>query len=298
MSETTYAGIEAGGTKFMCVVGTGPYYISQELRIDTTSPDETLAKCLDFFGAHPGFVALGIASFGPLELRRGNDRFGQVTETPKPGWTGADLVGPIRDAFDVPVAIDTDVNGAALAEARWGAAAGLSNALYLTVGTGIGGGAVIDGKPVHGLVHPEMGHVSVQRAPDDTFPGICPFHGDCLEGLASGPAIQARWGRPADELGADTTEAVDIESATLASGIRQFVYVLAPERVIIGGGVAQLPGLHAAVQAKLLSEMAGYGVQPEHRRRFVVPPGLGDRSGVAGALALAVDVSAVDISES
>ena len=289
MAETTFAGIEAGGTKFVCVVGGGPEDISDRARIETTDPDTTLAACLEFFDDHPGFASLGIASFGPLELRRDQPGYGRIATTPKPGWSGVDLVGPLRARYGVPVSIDTDVNGAALAESRWGAGVGLSNIVYLTVGTGIGGGAVVAGRPMHGLVHPEMGHVSVERIKGDTFAGRCPFHGDCLEGLASGPSISDRWGRSAEELGDLLDQAVDIEARTLASGIRQIVYTLAPELVIVGGGVSKLPNLHEAIQQALIAEMAGYGVLADQRNGFVVPPGLGDDAGVAGALALAMD---------
>ena len=287
MADRMYGGIEAGGTKFVAVVGSGPDDIVDRVRIDTTDPDTTIGNCLEFFARHDGLRSIGIASFGPLELRPSHPDHGRITTTPKPGWSGTDLMGPFRDRFGIPVAIDTDVNGAALAEVRWGAAAGLRNAVYLTVGTGVGGGAVIDGRPISGLVHPEMGHVSVSRLPGDDFPGICPFHGDCLEGLACGPAIEARWGRPAQEL-EDVERVVEIEAATIAAGLRQVVYVLAPERIVFGGGVSKLPGIHAAVNDALVAQMAGYALMAEHEADFVVSPGLGDNSGVAGALALAI----------
>lgn len=290
MTDATFAGIEAGGTKFVCVVGSGPENIVDRVRIDTTDPETTLAACLEFFDGHAGFASLGIAAFGPLELRPNHPQYGHVTTTPKPGWGQSDLVGPFRDRYGVPVSLDTDVNGAAMAESRWGAGVGFSNIVYLTVGTGIGGGALVDGHPIHGLVHSEMGHVSVERIAGDTFPGSCPFHGDCLEGLACGPAIADRWGRPAEELGDIIDQVVDIEARTLASGVRQIVYVLAPELVIVGGGVSKLPGLHGAIQQALITEMAEYGVLAGHRDEFVVAPGLGDDAGVAGALALAMDV--------
>jgi fructokinase len=289
MTDQLYGGIEAGGTKFVGVVGDGPHGIIDRVRVDTTDPTTTLGALFDFFKRHPGIRSIGIASFGPLELRHSHPDFGRITKTPKQGWSGTDLVGPFVERFDVPVAIETDVNGAALAEVRWGAASGLHNAVYLTVGTGVGGGAVVDGRPVSGLVHPEMGHVSIARRSGDEFAGICPFHGDCLEGLASGPAIAARWGKPAEELD-DVAEVVEIEAATIAAGLRQVVYVLAPERIVFGGGVSKLPGIHAAVNRALIGEMSGYAVMPEHEDGFVVPPGLGDDAGVSGALALAMGV--------
>ena len=219
MTGDLFGGIEAGGTKFVCVVGNGPHDIIDRRRIDTTDPEGTLQECLGFFGSHRGIVAIGIASFGPLELRRSHPDYGRITTTPKPGWSGTDLIRPFAEQLGVPIVIDTDVNGAALAEVRWGAASGLRNAVYVTVGTGVGGGAVVDGTPVTGLVHPEMGHVSISRLPGDDFAGVCPFHGDCFEGLASGPAIEARWGRPA-ELAEDTDLMVEIEAATIAAGLR------------------------------------------------------------------------------
>lgn len=287
VTDELYGGIEAGGTKFVCVVGHGPDEILDRERIDTTDPATTLMQCLEFFARHESIRALGIASFGPLELRRSRPDYGHITNTPKPGWSGADLIGPFVEELGVPVAIDTDVNGAALAEVRWGAAQGLRNAVYLTVGTGVGGGAVIDGKPVAGLVHPEMGHVSISRIPGDDFAGVCPFHGDCFEGMACGPAIEARWGRPAETV-EDTDRMVEIEAETIAAGLRQIVYILAPELIVLGGGVAKLPGLHEQVNASLVDQMSNYAAMAEHRSGFVVPPGLGDNAGVAGALALAM----------
>ncbi len=286
-------GIEAGGTKFVCVVGASPDRIAREARFPTRDPAMTIADAVAFFRdaatAGHGIDALGVASFGPVELRRDHPRYGAITTTPKPGWSGTDLLGPLRDALAVPVGFDTDVNGAALGEGRWGAARGVRNFVYVTVGTGIGGGAVVDGAPVHGLPHPEMGHVSVARLPGDDFAGICPFHGDCLEGMACGPAIAARWGRPAEDLaGADLARAVAIEAHYLAAGLRNVVYALAPERIVLGGGVAGLPGLLPALRDGLSAALAGYPGLAEHGAPgFVVPPGLGGAAGAAGALALA-----------
>ncbi len=287
-----YFGLEAGGTKFVCAVGTGPDDIRERFRIPTADPATTIGASIRFFEEaalrHGPPASIGIASFGPVELRRDQGAYGSVTKTPKPGWSDADLVGPFERAFSVPVGFDTDVNGAALGEWRWGAGRGLHSVIYLTVGTGIGGGAVIGGRMLHGLVHPEMGHVSVPRVAGDDFPGRCPFHGDCLEGMAAGPAIEQRWGRRGEELGELLAPAVDLEASYLASGLRQYVYVLAPERIIVGGGVSELPGLMPALRERLLEQMAGYGVLEEHLRDdFVSLPGLGPNSGAAGAFALA-----------
>jgi len=279
-------GIEAGGTKFVCVAGTGPDDIIDRRRLDTRTPAEVIPDVLDFFAGHPGVAAVGIASFGPLELRPGYPLYGHITATPKPGWTNADLVGPIS-TLGVPVGIETDVVGAAIGEWRWGAGRGLDNLVYVTVGTGIGGGQVVRGKAMPGLIHSEMGHITVQRHPDDDFPGVCPFHGDCLEGMASGPAILARWGRPGHDLGPLTERAVALEAHYLASGFRSIVYAVAPQRIILGGGVSELPGLLEAVRRSLLEQLNGYAVLAEHESDFVVSPGLGTDAGVAGALAIA-----------
>jgi fructokinase len=286
-----FGGVEAGGTTFVCVVGDEHGRVDAEVRLSTRDPASTLADVVAFFrdaaAARP-LDAFGIAAFGPLEIRSTSTRYGYITSSPKPGWRDVDLIGPMR-RFDLPVAIDTDVNGAALAEARWGAATGLDAFVYVTVGTGIGGGAVIEGRVVHGLVHPEMGHMSVARAPGDIFPGHCPFHGDCFEGMASGSAIAARWGRPAEALrGPDLTRAVEIEAWYLAAGLRNTVYSLAPERIVIGGGVIGMPGLFPLVRERLIEALGGYPGLPEHARdEFVQPAALGRLAGARGALLLA-----------
>ena len=198
-----YGGIEAGGTKFVCAVGSGPDDVRAEARFPTTTPAETLGQAIAFFEAqqrvYGRLAGLGIASFGPVDPRPGSPTFGFVTTTPKPGWAQADVAGPLRRALGAPVGFDTDVNGAALGEWRWGAGQGLDTLVYLTIGTGVGGGAVVGGQLVHGLLHPEMGHLRLPRDPvRDPFPGICPYHGDCLEGLAAGPALEKRWGARAE----------------------------------------------------------------------------------------------------
>ncbi len=281
--------IEAGGTKWICAVGTSPSGIVAETRIDTTSPAETLGLVLDFFRSQPVIEAVGVASFGPLELRKDHPKFGYITTTPKEGWMDADLVGTIGDGLGVPVQLDTDVNGSALGEGRWGAAQGVGSFVYLTIGTGIGGGAVVGGEPVHGLAHPEMGHVSVTRHPDDGFGGLCPYHGDCFEGLAAGPAIVARWGdEPRYLAPALGRSAAEMEAFYVAEGLRAIVFTLAPELIIVGGGVSHMDGFFPAVRSALITTLAGYPGLPEHSSdAFVVPPGLGDRSGIAGGFVLA-----------
>ena len=278
-------GIEAGGTKFVCAVGTGPDDVRAVARVPTTTPAETLARTVAFFAeqaARVPLTALGVASFGPVDLDSSSPTFGRITTTPKPGWRDVDVVGPLRAALRVPVAFDTDVNAAALAEHRWGAGRGLGTLVYVTVGTGIGGGAVVDGRPLHGLVHPEMGHVRVphDRA-RDPFEGVCPAHGDCWEGLATAPAIAARWGRPPETL-PDDHPAWALEARYLALGLANLVLTLSPERIVLGGGVMRAAGLLARVRAETAKALADYVRAPD-----LVPPALGERAGVLGALWLA-----------
>lgn len=288
-----YGGIEAGGTKFVCVIGTEPSHIVDAARIDVLEPAETIGSVLAFFkgavDAGTELNAIGIGSFGPIELRTGHPHYGWITSTPKPGWSDTDLVGPIASDLCLPVGFDTDVNAAALAEGRWGAALGIDSYLYLTLGTGIGGGAVIEGRLVHGLGHPEMGHLVVQRRRGDTFVGSCPFHGDCLEGMASGTALAARFGRRGETLrGADLAAATALVAFYLAAGVRSLVYALAPERIVVGGGLSVMPGLIEATRAELASELGGYPGTPEQQKEdFLVLAGLGSMAGPAGTLILA-----------
>ncbi|MGH3822489.1 MAG: ROK family protein [Pseudonocardiaceae bacterium] len=285
--------VEVGGTKVLCLVGSGPDDIVSQARIPTGEPAETLEAVCAFVQQEVSsggpLVAIGIASFGPLELRRSHPRYGFITTTPKPGWSNIDVIGPVRRALGVPVGFDTDVNGAALGEGRWGAARGLDTFVYMTVGTGIGAGAVVEGRIIHGLGHPEMGHLSVPRQPGDDFAGRCPFHGDCLEGMASGAALAARWGGPAERLESDQLRAAtELEAAYLAAGLRNIVYALAPQRIVIGGGVAGLPELFPLLRAHLVAALASYPGLPEHAADdFVVPATLGSLAGPLGAFVLA-----------
>jgi fructokinase len=294
MPRTLLGAVEAGGTKFVVALGTGPGDLRARTVIPTTTPGETLARVADFLAAagrqHGAPAALGVACFGPVDPDPASPRFGQVTKTPKPGWSGTDVAGFLRARFPVPIGFDTDVNGAALGEHRWGAARGLDTFVYLTVGTGIGGGGMARGRLLHGLVHPEMGHLPVPRDPlRDPFPGMCPFHGDCLEGLASGPAIEARWGRPCADL-AGRADVWDLEAEYLGAAVAGYTLVLSPRRVILGGGVMQVPGLIERVRVQVAARLAGYVDHPALQgdlSGFVVAPGLGQDAGVLGALALA-----------
>jgi fructokinase len=294
MSGPLLGGVEAGGTKFVCVVGRGPGELEAEERIATTTPAETLARVVEFFRVaqrrHGRCTAFGIASFGPLDLDPASPAWGRLLRTPKPGWSGADLVAPLRQAFAVPVVIDTDVDGAGLAEATWGAGRAAASLVYVTVGTGIGGGAIAGGAPLRGLTHPEMGHIRPPRHRDDTaFAGTCPFHHDCLEGLASGPAIRARWGAPAESLPAGHP-AWDVLGFYLGHLCVAASLLLSPELIVIGGGVMKSPPLLPAVRRWTRELLAGYLQRSRlsgELDEYVVPPALGDRAGVLGALALA-----------
>lgn len=286
-------GIEAGGTKFVCAVGSGPDDIRDEIRYPTTAPAETIARAVEYFREaqrrHGPLAAVGIASFGPVDPNPASSTFGYITSTPKPGWRDTEFAGVLRRELGLPVGFDTDVNVAALGEATWGAAQGLDTFLYLTIGTGIGGGGLVGGQLMHGLIHPEMGHI---RLPHDwhadPFPGSCPFHGDCLEGLAAGPAIEARWDRPATELAPDHP-AWELEARYLALALVNYICTLSPQRIILGGGVMDQTQLFPLIRANVQTLLGQYiraeavlaGID-----RYIVPPGLGNRSGVLGAIAL------------
>ncbi len=285
-----YGGIEAGGTKFICAVGTGPDDIRAEARFPTTTPGETLGQALDFFRAHADLTAIGIAAFGPLDLNPESTTYGHITTTPKPGWADTDLVGPFRHEFNVPIGFDTDVNGAALGEWQWGAGQGLETLIYLTIGTGIGGGAMLGGRLAHGLIHPEMGHILLRRdSQADPFPGWCPYHGDCFEGLAAGPALEKRWGAKAETLGPEHP-AWALEAHYIAQALSIYICTLSPQRLILGGGVMAQEFLFPLIRTETQKLLNGYVQVPALRERideYIVPPGLGGRSGVVGALALA-----------
>lgn len=286
-------GIEAGGTKFVCAVGTGPDDLRAEARFPTTTPAETIGRAVHFFRAQEErwgpLTAVGIAAFGPLDPEPASPTYGFITTTPKPGWANVDFVGAMQQAFPVPIGFDTDVNGAALAEWRWGAAQGLDTFIYLTVGTGVGGGAMVNGRLLHGLIHPEMGHIGLLHDwLKDPYAGRCPYHGDCLEGMAAGPAIGERWGVSAAELPPDHP-AWELEADYLAQALRAFICILSPQRIIMGGGVMEQPQLFPLLRHKTQAYLNGYVQHPAiltEIAQYIVPPGLGNRAGVLGAIAL------------
>jgi len=288
-------GIEAGGTKFVCAIGTSSPDVREEIRFPTSDPVSTLAKAINWFqdqeSVHGVIASIGVATFGPADVNPASPNFGHILDTPKESWTGADIVGPIKSAFpSASVVFDTDVNAPAMAEVRWGAAQGLEHVVYLTVGTGIGGGAVVGGRAVHGALHPEMGHILIPRDLSlDPFEGCCPFHGDCFEGLASGTAMGKRWGQPAETLPPDH-EAWDLEADYLAAGVINLTCTLSPQRIILGGGVMLQEQLFPVIRQKVAERLGGYlGSVPElaDLDSYIVPPGLGNRAGIFGAFLLA-----------
>jgi len=293
------AGIETGGTKVICAVSQSgdPSEAPATTWIDTTTPDETLGEIRAFLDSHAGssgLDAVGIASFGPLDVNPESPRFGWVTSTPKAGWRNTDLLAGLKLPAGVPVAVVTDVTGAAIGEQQLGAGTGVEDLAYVTVGTGVGAGIIAGGKPLPVLAHPEVGHLTVRRHPEDEYPGICPFHGDCLEGLTSGPAVAGRWGRPGRDLGADLKREVDISSYYIAQLMATITYTVAPQRIVFGGGVSKTPGLLKAVRVKLAAlvgdALDGHDLTATNSG-YIVRPGLGDYSGVQGALALARQMS-------
>ena len=294
-APTTYGGIEAGGTKIICATGTGPDDLRAHTRIPTTSPEKTLRRVSAFFLDQSELpAAIGIGSFGPIDANPDSPTYGYITSTPKDGWRHTDVVGTIREAIDVPIAFETDVNAAALAEHRWGAAQENGVFLYLTVGTGIGGCLMKDGAFLYGPAHSEMGHISVPRAPGDTAESVCAYHAHCLEGMASGPAIEARAGQSPDTLPADH-EAWTVQTHYLAHALISFIYTVPPERIILGGGVMHQAHLFPKVRRAVLEIMNDYATDfpaLQNIDQYIVPPGLGDRAGVLGGVALAQRVAA------
>lgn len=291
-----YGGVETGGTWCVCALGSGPGDIWESVEFPTAGPEETIDRIVSFFESHPAPDAIGIGSFGPVDADTDSSTWGQVTTTPKPGWQRTPLATTIRDRLDVPVAFDTDVAAAALAEHEWGAGRNRPNLCYLTVGTGIGAGLLVDGRTLRGLVHPEAGHIFVphDRA-RDPFGGVCPVHGDCWEGLAAGSAIAARWQTPPDRL-ADEHPAWLLEAEYLALGIVNLIMVFSPERVVVGGGVLEHARLLDMIRRRVPALVAQYLDRPqlgEAIDSYLVPPQLGDRAGVLGAVALAQDLMGV-----
>ena len=283
-------GIEAGGTKMVCAVGDENGVIKDRTSFPTRQPEETFADMIAYY-KNWDIQALGIGCFGPLDLNRQSRTYGYITKTPKPGWGNCDVVGAFKDALGVPVGFDTDVNGAVLGEVTWGAAKGLDSAIYITIGTGVGVGVYVNGGLLHGLVHPEGGHILLIRHPKDTYEGKCPFHKNCVEGLAAGPSIEARWGKKAAEL-ADRDEVWEMEVYYIAQAITDYILSYSPQKIILWGGVMHQEKLFGMVRKEVLNLLNGYVAHEtitEHIDQYIVPPALGEDPGIMGAIKLGLD---------
>lgn len=285
-----YGGVETGGTWVVCALGSGPQELVRTETFRTEAPGPTIERIVAFFAAGPAPVAVGVGSFGPLDLDAASPTWGHVTTTPKPGWAHTAVAPVLQQRLGVPVVFDTDVNAAAVGEQTWGAGRGHDSVCYLTIGTGIGAGLVIDGRTVHGLIHPEVGHLRIPHdRTRDPFDGACPVHGDCWEGLAAGPAIAGRWATPPQDL-PDDHPAWELEAEYVALGLLAIVSTVSPHRIIVAGGVMERPGLRAATALRLSAQINGYlqsSMLDERIHEYVVAPALGDNAGVLGAIELA-----------
>ena len=285
-----YGSLEAGGTKMVCAIGDEQGNILERVSIPTLEPENTMPAIIEFF-KNKNISALGIGCFGPVDLDKKSATYGYITTTPKLAWKNYDIVGTCKNELGVPVGFDTDVNASALGEATWGCTKELDHSIYITVGTGIGAGVIIDGKPYHGMLHPEAGHIFLARHPQDPMEkGVCPYHELCLEGLASGPAIAARWGKPGAEL-ADRKEVWELEAYYLAQAICSYIMILSPERIIVGGGVSHQEQMMPMIRAEVQRQMGGY-IQAKGMQdldSYIVLPSLNDNQGIMGGLKLAMD---------
>ncbi|MER2181155.1 MAG: ROK family protein [Desemzia incerta] len=284
--KNMFGAIEAGGTKFVCAVSDENFTIKERVSIPTTKPEETMTEVFSFFDQYE-LTAIGIGSFGPIDVNKESDTYGFITSTPKTAWKFYDFLGSVKNRYSVPIGWTTDVNAAALGEIKLGAAKGLKSCVYLTVGTGIGGGAVINGELLEGYGHPEMGHIPVRLHPNETYKGTCPYHGDCLEGIAAGPAIEGRFGKKGHLL-ADQEEVWEMEAYYLAQALMNYTLILSPERIVLGGGVMKQKQLYPLVRQKFAELINDY-VQVPDLEQYIVAPGLEDNAGILGSLLLATD---------
>ena len=281
------AAVEAGGTKFICGLGNEKGEIIDKINIPTTTPEETMSKVIEYF-KDKKFDVMGVGSFGPIDPVKNSETYGYITKTPKPYWSDYNIIGELKKHFNVPMEFDTDVNGAALAEAWWGAGKGLKNIIYITVGTGIGAGAVVNGTMLQGLTHPEMGHIFLKKHPDDKFQGRCPFHKDCLEGMAAGPAIEDRWGKKGQEM-ANDDRVWEMEAYYLAQALMNYILILSPQKIIMGGGVMKQQQLFPLIRKYVQEFLNNYVYKREILEKideYIVYPGLGDEAGFTGSIAL------------
>lgn len=284
-----YGALEAGGTKMVVAIGDENGHIIEQASIPTTVPEETIPKIIEYFKDRD-IAAIGIACFGPIDLDPESETYGYITSTPKTAWKNVNIAGMIKEALNVPVGFDTDVNGSLLGEVTWGCAGGLGDVIYLTIGTGIGGGVMCGGKLLHGMLHPELGHIRMGIRPQDPGRSVCPFHDDCFEGLASGPSIEARWGKKAYEL-ADDTKVWELEADYIATALVNYCMTLSPKKIILGGGVMHQTQLFPMIREKFKDKMAGYIItkELEDLDSYIVPAGLNDDQGIMGAIKLAME---------
>jgi fructokinase len=296
LTKKLYGGIEAGGTKFVCVVASGPNHVVDEIRYKTTTPEETLGRAIQFFQpfiTSGQMSAIGIGCFGPLDVNPESPTYGFITATPKPGWSNTDVLGTLKSALKVAIAFDMDVNAAALGEYLWGASTGCDPSLYLTIGTGIGGGYIVNGRPFIGMLNLEMGHLLIPHSRElDPFVGSCPFHEDCFEGLASGPAIEKRLGQAGARI-PESDPFWKIEADYIASALMNYILTLSPKKIILGGGVMQRGFLFQKIRWRVRELLNGYVSSKsvlENIEDYIVPPGLGNQSGSLGAIALAMQM--------
>ncbi len=282
-----FGALEAGGTKMVCAIGLEDGTILEQVSIPTRTPEETIPDIIAYF-KDKDIVSLGIGSFGPVDVNKGSSTYGHILDTPKLAWKGYDLVGNIKNALNIPIELDTDVNGSCLGEMTFGCARSLNNVIYITIGTGVGVGIGIDGKLVHGMLHPEAGHILLRKHPDDTFEGWCPYHGTCLEGMAAGPAIEKRWGKKAVEL-TDRDEVWEIESYYIAQALVDYIMTISPQKIILGGGVMHQEQLFPKIRKKTLEMINGYINTKELQDidNYIVPASLNDNQGIMGAIQLA-----------
>lgn len=282
-----FGSIETGGTKIICALLNEEGKILDKISISSLTPDQSMPAVISYFKKNP-VKALGVGSFGPLDLHKESKTYGYITSTPKPGWKDYPLVPVLKEALQIPAGLDTDVNAALLGEVEFGASKGLDNAVYITIGTGIGGGVMTNGKLLHGMLHPELGHMLLAKREDDHFAGVCPYHGSCFEGLASGPSISKRWGKPAEELGG-CAEVWDLEAFYIAQAITSYIMVLSPEKIILGGGVMHQQTLFPLIRKKVLEMVNGYIETSllEDIESYIVPSSLHDDQGILGGLVLA-----------
>ncbi len=286
-----YGALEAGGTKMVCAIGDETGRILNQVSIPTTTPADTMPQIIEYFEAKEKechIDAIGIASFGPIDVKPDSETYGTILDTPKLSWKRYSILGAMKNTFDIPMGLDTDVNGSCLGEMTYGTAKGLDSVLYLTVGTGIGAGIAIDGQPVHGMLHPEAGHILVAPRSGDENHCVCPYHENCLEGLAAGPSIEKRWGAKAAEL-VDRAEVWELESDYLAQAIMNFILTVSPQRIILGGGVMHQAQLFPLIRRKVVEKMNGYIRTPEmaDMDTYIVPASLNDNQGIMGCFRLA-----------